>query len=86
MITLMVMMLKWVRQRDEAYAIECPGRIILQALVNQYQQQTINSKKAKSNSSLISKENIIHQDTLDIHDFQGHMSLNGGIYKMPFSI
>ena len=42
MTTLMVMMMKWVRQRDEAYAIECPGRIILQALVNQYQQQTIN--------------------------------------------
>ena len=35
---------------------------------------------------MISKENILHQTSLDIHDFQGHMSLNGGTYRMPFSV
>ena len=49
------------------------------------QQRSDEPKKAKNNS-LISKESILHQASFDIHDFQGHMSLNGGTYKMPFNV
>ena len=32
-------------------------------------------------------EKIFHQDEFKaIHDFQGQMSLNGGTYRMPFSV
>lgn len=53
--------------------------------LKQCAQKSDQPKKAK-NRNLLNISKILHRGQIYIHDFQGHKTLNGGTYNLPFSV